>query len=52
MLGYNPHLHILCADGCFGNNGIFYAATVDLHKVDTPRTEVRGTLPLGGLLEP
>jgi hypothetical protein len=30
MLGFNPHLHILCADGCFGNNGIFYAAAADL----------------------
>jgi hypothetical protein len=26
MLGYNPHLHILCADGGFGERGIFYAA--------------------------
>lgn len=30
MLDYNPHLHILCADGCFGNNGIFYAAAANL----------------------
>jgi len=23
ILGFNPHLHILCADGCFKDNGIF-----------------------------
>ncbi|MBM3712591.1 MAG: transposase, partial [Actinobacteria bacterium] len=30
MLGYNPHLHILCADGAFDDSGIFYAAAADL----------------------
>jgi len=30
FLGFNPHLHILCADGCFGKNGMFYAANIDL----------------------
>jgi hypothetical protein len=30
MLGFNPHLHILCADGGFGDNGIFYAAASGL----------------------
>ena len=30
MLRFNPHLHILCADGGFGNSGIFYAAAADL----------------------
>jgi len=30
MLWYNPHLHILCADGAFGDSGIFYAAAADL----------------------
>ena len=30
MLGYNPHLHILCADGGFGEHGIFYAAAAGL----------------------
>jgi len=30
MLGFNPHLHILCADGDFGEHGIFYAAVADL----------------------
>jgi len=30
MLGYNPHLHILAADGGFGGSGIFYASTVNL----------------------
>jgi hypothetical protein len=34
MLGYNPHLHILCADGGFGERSIFYAAAagLDIHK--------------------
>ena len=31
MLGFNPHLHILCADGCFGASGTFYAAGIDLN---------------------
>ncbi|MHB1253474.1 MAG: transposase [Candidatus Humimicrobiaceae bacterium] len=26
MLGFNPHLHILAADGGFSDNGTFYAA--------------------------
>ena len=30
LLGVSPHLHILCADGCFGKNGMFYAANIDL----------------------
>ena len=30
LLGAGPHLHILCADGCFGKNGMFYAANIDL----------------------
>ena len=30
FLGFNPHLHVLCADGCFGKNGMFYAANIDL----------------------
>ena len=30
MLGFNPHLHIICADGCFGDNGNFYPAAVNL----------------------
>ena len=30
MLKYNPHLHILCADGVFNDNGTFYAAASDL----------------------
>jgi hypothetical protein len=29
MLGFNPHLHILAADGGFGESGIFYAAGKD-----------------------
>jgi len=31
FLGFNPHLHMLCADGCFGVNGIFYAAGPDIN---------------------
>ena len=31
LLGFNPHLHILCADGCFGASGTFYAANIDLN---------------------
>ena len=31
FLGFNPHLHMLCADGCFGVNGIFYAASPDIN---------------------
>ena len=30
MLGFNPHLHILAADGGFGGSGTFYAAAADL----------------------
>jgi hypothetical protein len=28
--GFDLHLHILCADGCFDACGIFYAANIDL----------------------
>ena len=31
MLGFNPHLHILAADGGFSDNGTFYAAAADLN---------------------
>ena len=31
FLGFNPHLHILCADGCFKDNGTFYAAGASLN---------------------
>jgi len=30
FLGFNPHLHILCADGCFKDNGTFYATDTSL----------------------
>ena len=30
ILGFSPHLQILCADGWFGGNGTFYAAGIDL----------------------
>jgi len=26
FLGYNPHLHILCSDGCFYRDGMFKVA--------------------------
>ena len=31
FLGFNPHLHILAADGCFKDNGTFYAAGASLN---------------------
>jgi len=31
MLGFNPHLHILAADGCFSGSGIFYTAAAELN---------------------
>ena len=36
MLGFNPHLHILCADGGFNDNGTFYASAANL---DAPSLE-------------
>ena len=31
FLGFNPYLHILAADGCFGGNGLFYVAGADVN---------------------
>ena len=31
FLGFNPHLHILAADGCFGESGMFYASHIDIN---------------------
>ncbi len=31
FLGFNPHLHILAADGCFKDNCTFYAAGASLN---------------------
>jgi hypothetical protein len=31
FLGFNPHLHILCADVYFKDNGTFYAADPDIN---------------------
>jgi len=31
FLGFNPHLHILAADGYFGHSGIFYASGTDIN---------------------
>ena len=31
FLGFNQHLHILAADGCFKDNGTFYAAGPDIN---------------------
>ena len=28
FLGWHPHLHVLCTDGCFYGNGMFLVATV------------------------
>ena len=30
-LGFNPHLHILAADGCFKDNSLFYVAGADVN---------------------
>jgi len=32
FLGFNPHLHILCADGCFKDTGMFYTSPVDINS--------------------
>ncbi|MBC8421353.1 MAG: transposase [Actinobacteria bacterium] len=29
-LSYNPHVHILAADGCFSNDGFFYAPSINI----------------------
>ena len=29
-LAFNPHMHILAADGCFGNDGFFYAPAINI----------------------
>jgi len=36
FLGFNPHLHILAADGCFGHSGMFYASgkNIDADKLE------------------
>ena len=34
-LSFNPHMHILAADGCFGDDGFFYAPSV----IDTASLE-------------
>ena len=31
FLGFNPHLHILVSDGCFGECGMFYASNIDIN---------------------
>src|SRR5665647_3876185 len=31
FLGFNPHLHILAADGCFKDTGMFYASPADIN---------------------
>ena len=37
FLGFNPHLHVLCTDGCFYGDGIFRVAprfgTKELEKI-------------------
>jgi len=35
FLGFNPHCHILCTDGCFYGNGMFRVASLnDLKKLE------------------
>ena len=29
-LSFNPHMHILAADGCFGSDGFFYAPSISI----------------------
>jgi len=31
FLGFNPHLHILVSDGCFCQNGIFFASPININ---------------------
>ena len=31
FLGFNPHLHILAADGGFGASGMFYTSSIDIN---------------------
>jgi len=33
FLSFNPHIHILAADGYFSNDGFFYAPTIN---IETP----------------
>jgi len=35
-LSFNPHMHILAADGCFGEDGFFYVPAI---KIDTAHLE-------------
>ena len=35
-LSFNPHMHILAADGCFGSDGFFYAPSI---SIDTASLE-------------
>ena len=30
FLGFNPHLHILTSDGCFGDSDMFYVSPVNI----------------------
>ncbi|MHB8280154.1 MAG: hypothetical protein ACYDIA_21260 [Candidatus Humimicrobiaceae bacterium] len=32
--GASPHLHILAADGCFGESGMFYTSPADISAED------------------
>ena len=29
-LSFNPHMHVLVSDGCFGNDGFFYAPSINI----------------------
>ena len=30
FLSFNPHMHILAADGCFSSDGFFYAPSINI----------------------
>jgi len=30
LLSFNPHIHILTADGCFGQDGLFYVPSINI----------------------
>ena len=32
-LSFNPHMHILAADGCFGRDGLFYVPSINIDTV-------------------
>ena len=54
FLGFNPHLHILACNGCFGESGMFYASHIDINAEELEplfRRKVLSMLKKKGLLE-